>query len=197
MSGLIQLAYISKASFADTQASGGVVNEISKILQKSRRNNRARNVVGALYYGNGSFFQCLEGEEDSLMNLYKTIEADPRHSDVQIVYKKEIAARTFEQWEMKYLPRDQDVQSLIGKFGMKTFDPFAFNEAQTAQMVQLLASASPEEPKSVTHNNRPVKSVERAIIAKTAKTAAPKPWPLIIFVAVAVIAALAAVKFLA
>ena len=157
MSNLIQLAYVSRASFSETTTSGGVVNEVSKILQSSRRNNRKRNLVGALYYGNGAFFQCLEGERDAVMELYKKLEADSRHSDLRIVHEKAILRRTFDQWEMKYVPKDQDMQALISSFGMKEFNPFdphTFNEVQSIQMVSMLASgANPEKPKNLVQAN--------------------------------------------
>ena len=49
--------------------------ELLNILSASRKNNQARNITGMLIYGEGTFMQVIEGEEDDLKNLYKKIDA--------------------------------------------------------------------------------------------------------------------------
>lgn len=55
MSELVQMVYISRANIPVSSSSGEIGPEVSKILRKSRINNRAKNIVGALYFGNGYF----------------------------------------------------------------------------------------------------------------------------------------------
>jgi|GEM_PF-7068224 len=57
---LVHLVYVSKANFK-TRTTDEIVPEVSSILPESRRNNRARGIVGALYYGNGYSFRCWKG----------------------------------------------------------------------------------------------------------------------------------------
>ncbi|MGV8933371.1 MAG: BLUF domain-containing protein [Gallionellaceae bacterium] len=140
MSKLVQMVYISRAAFPATSDGGEIVPEVSKILRKSRINNRAKNIVGALYFGNGFFFQCLEGDEEDLLALYETLKKDPRHNDLRTISMKPINARSFGEWEMKYLPAEAEVQKLLRSFGMTVFDPYRFDEAMTAKMLSMLAS---------------------------------------------------------
>ena len=142
MSKLVQIVYISRASIPVASNAAEVGPEVSKILRKSRINNRAKNIVGALYFGNGYFFQCLEGDESTLMALYETLKKDPRHTDLQIISMTPISTRSFDEWEMKYLPAEQDVKKLLRSFGMSEFEPYRFDEAMTAKMLNLLVNGS-------------------------------------------------------
>ena len=140
MSKLVQLVYISKANFNSSAKSGNIGPEVSRILRTSRINNRKRNIVGALYFGNGYFFQCLQGDENALLALYEILKMDTRHTDLHTLSLKEISQRSFSDWEMKYLPAEDDVKKLLGTFGMTEFNPYAFDEKMTEKMLQLLIS---------------------------------------------------------
>lgn len=142
MSKLVQMVYISRANIPSAANGAEVGPEVSRILRKSRINNRAKNIVGALYFGNGYFFQCLEGEENTLMALYETLKKDPRHTDLRIISMTPISTRSFDEWEMKYLPAEQDVNKLLRSFGMSAFEPYRFDEAMTAKMLNLLLTGS-------------------------------------------------------
>jgi hypothetical protein len=138
MGKVVQMVYISRASIPVSAQGSEIGPEMSKILRKSRINNRARNIVGALYFGNGNFFQCLEGDENELMSLYETLKKDTRHHDLRIVSMKPVSERSFGQWEMKYLPAEREVNNLLHSFGMTAFDPYRFDDAMTARMLALL-----------------------------------------------------------
>ncbi len=138
MEKLIQMVYISRANSIFSDSNGGMPAEVSNILRKSRRNNRAKNIVGALYFGNGCFFQCLEGDERDLMSLYKVLESDTRHHDLRIILKKPIQQRSFGNWEMKYVPSGQEIENLLSSFGMNSFDPYQFSEPMIDKMLELL-----------------------------------------------------------
>jgi len=140
MSKLVQMVYISRANIPVSSHSGEIGPEVSKILRKSRSNNRAKNIVGALYFGNGYFFQCLEGDENVLMALYETLKKDTRHTDLRIISMKPISERSFGDWEMKYLPAEQDVKNLLRSFGMSAFEPYRFDEEMTEKMLKLLVN---------------------------------------------------------
>ncbi len=138
----VQMVYISRVSIPVSAQGSEIGPEVSKILRKSRSNNRARNIVGALYFGNGYFFQCLEGEESALMALYETLKKDTRHTELRIISMKPISKRSFGAWEMKYVPAEQEVKQLLRTFGMSAFDPYRFDEAMTMKMLNLLVNGS-------------------------------------------------------
>lgn len=54
-----------------------------------------------LVYDDGNFFQWLEGPALAVNKLWRTIQSDPRHSDVQLSGKHSIPVRLFGDWEMR------------------------------------------------------------------------------------------------
>lgn len=128
MSQLIQLVYASKSRLPATSDQAGVEPGIARILTQSRRNNPAKSIGGVLCYGNGFFFQCLEGDRETVETLYARIQADDRHEDVRTLRKHEIGSRTFDLWAMKYLSLDRRVNAELKRLGLSRFEPFEFNE---------------------------------------------------------------------
>ncbi len=72
------------------------------ILQVSRRNNTRLGITGILVYQDGNFMQVLEGTEQDLSELMRSIERDDRHRGVIVLLKKAITERQFPQWSMAF-----------------------------------------------------------------------------------------------
>jgi hypothetical protein len=145
MKNLVQIIYISRSTFVPSESSTGIEPNVARILHKSRSNNVKNGLVGVLYFGNGCFFQCLEGEEAAIDTLYKKLEADPRHQDIRLLSRKRIAAQSFGNWAMKYVPIDQAMQKLLLDNGYANFDPYTFDENMTQKVIALLMTASDSE----------------------------------------------------
>lgn len=124
-SDLVRLNYASTATF-EPNISGGIEVSVARILSASRRNNSRLEVGGVLHYGNGYFFQCLEGERGAVNQLYNRIGQDPRHRDVQLLSFDEVGQRMFPDWSMKYLPIEGEIRALLERRGM-TFNPYRFD----------------------------------------------------------------------
>jgi len=148
---LIRLAYASKATFTEKPVEQGVEPNVARILMTSRRNNAKSQIVGGLYYGDGFFFQYLEGEEKEVNELYQRIAGDERHRDVTTLIQESLSARSFKNWSMKYVPLSSDVQSFLEKHGMKTFQPLNFTRPLCEEMIQLIRDSS-EEGRVVNHD---------------------------------------------
>lgn len=93
---LTHLIYTSSA------APGFDTTQLKSILQTARHNNSRRVVTGMLLYSVGSFFQVLEGEEATLMELFAIIATDPRHRNVTKIIQEPIARRAFGDWTMGF-----------------------------------------------------------------------------------------------
>ena len=143
MSRLERIVYISRATFASANVASLVEPEIGRILMQSRRNNPARGLVGALYYGDGHFFQVLEGDAAAIDALLAALRRDPRHQALKVLSRTPIDQPTFAGWSMKYVAASEDVKRLLASFGHTRFDPYRFDDAQMAEMVALL-QARPE-----------------------------------------------------
>ncbi|MFT6614151.1 MAG: hypothetical protein ACJAXR_000114 [Halopseudomonas sp.] len=138
MTDLIRIVYISRATFPISSANDGIEPTVARILSTSRTNNRRNGLVGMLYYGDGCFFQCLEGETSKVQALYKTLLKDPRHKDLKIIASEPIKRLSFPDWCMKYVPVDQHMLKLLEEHGFDTFDPYLFDHHLVERMMQLL-----------------------------------------------------------
>ncbi len=142
MSNFQRLVYSSHAAFPHDQGEGGINRNVARILMQSRRNNPRVGLVGALYFSDGNFFQCLEGEADAIDALVETIRLDPRHRGMKVLGRHPIEARSFSVWAMKYIPNANEVQALLAKYGLSQFEPEKFDDAMISEMVGLLRHGS-------------------------------------------------------
>lgn len=107
---LIQCIYCSASSNKDFSAA-----DLDEILQISRTNNAALGVTGILLYEKGSFFQVIEGEADTIDQLFQKLLGDTRHENVTMIISEPIEERTFGDWSMGYPDISMaDIESLPG-----------------------------------------------------------------------------------
>ncbi|MDT8409647.1 MAG: BLUF domain-containing protein [Wenzhouxiangellaceae bacterium] len=138
---LICLSYGSKASFPTAQA--GSDPQVNRILVHSRRANRASEIGGVLHFGQGFFFQYLEGPADRVDALYARICRDPRHEDVQRLTRRPIRSRRFRDWSMKFVVLDQAIEDVLQRHGLAAFNPYQFTPAMIDDLV-VICTLGPE-----------------------------------------------------
>lgn len=137
MSELIRLVYASRAAFAPAPVKQGVEPSVGRILIQSRRNNAHANIGGVLYFGDGHFFQALEGDRQAVNQAYQRITADTRHRDVTILSLKTVSERFFADWSMKYVPAEEAVQQFIRSRNHQRFEPLKFQEEEAEALIEL------------------------------------------------------------
>ena len=142
MSDLVQIVYVSRSTFTTMPAGLGIEPSVARILAQSRANNARRGLVGALYFGDGCFFQCLEGRAADVDHLYAALLRDPRHTDLTVLSRRSIDRTRFSAWTMKYVPLDADMKMLLHRLGLQTFDPYRFDPDTVARVLDMLASGS-------------------------------------------------------
>ena len=138
MQRLIQIIYISRSTFTPSGLTMGIEPNVARILAKSRINNRRKGLVGVLYFGDGCFFQCLEGDEAAIDALYARLQSDGRHKDIKLFSRKQINALSYADWSMKYVPIEKEMSLLLAKGGHKKFDPYQFDDAMIHGVMSLL-----------------------------------------------------------
>lgn len=145
MKNLVQIIYISRSTFLNVGNSqnemASIEPDVANILSKSRTNNFKTGLVGVLFFGDGCFFECLEGEESEIDKLYQILSNDSRHKDLKILAKKNISHLSFKKWLMKYVPFDADIKQLLHDNGYSSFDPYAFDATMIAKVLDLLRVA--------------------------------------------------------
>lgn len=139
---LIQIVYVSRSTFTSMPAELGIEPSVARILAQSRINNARRGLVGALYFGDGCFFQCLEGRTADVERLYAALLQDPRHTDLKVLMRRPIERTSFATWAMKYVPLDAPMKALLRELGLPAFDPYRFDEAAVAKVLDMLGSGT-------------------------------------------------------
>ena len=149
MSDLIQIVYVSRSTFTPMPAELGIEPSVARILAQSRANNAKRGLVGALYFGDGCFFQCLEGRTPDVEQLYAALLKDPRHTDLKVLTRRTIERTSFATWAMKYVPLDAPMKTVLHELGLQSFDPYRFDDSAVAKVLDMLGAGTDFTPGSV------------------------------------------------
>jgi len=119
---------------------------LQDILRISRQHNEERHITGLLSHNNEYFLQCLEGDREELSETYNHIVNDSRHSDVTIIYYKEINSRKFGDWSMGEVPQIHLTSLLNLQFsGSTEFRPYELSGKSAYLMLLELKQHLPSE----------------------------------------------------
>ena len=93
---MYRLLYMSTATkdFSDI--------ELEELLEKARKNNSQKNLTGLLIIKGRTFLQCLEGNEEDVMEIFTKIKSDDRHCDIIELLEEDIKEPLFPLWSMGY-----------------------------------------------------------------------------------------------
>jgi hypothetical protein len=97
---LYRMSYISKNTIATSKEE--IESEVKSILASASKNNPSLDITGALLFSGGYFCQTIEGPEDSIEELFETIQMDDRHGEVTVLHFEEIEERGFSDWSMAF-----------------------------------------------------------------------------------------------
>src|ERR1700679_3831662 len=130
------LSHLIYASSADSKMSD---TELRAILERARSVNSGLDITGILLHAEGSYFQVLEGDAETIDSLYAKIGHDKRHTNVVLIVREPIASRSFADWSMGFASvTPKDVAGIIGAndFFQKNS---CFYELNTSRAKKLLA----------------------------------------------------------
>jgi Sensors of blue-light using FAD len=82
--------------------------ELGRLFTEARRNNKDRQITGALLVLGDWFVQVLEGDEDAVRGLYARIERDVRHERVTLLETEPAGGRVFARWAMARVSDEAD-----------------------------------------------------------------------------------------
>ena len=150
---LCQLVYLSHITSTGL-ASASTLNDIAEVAIKL---NKADNITGILCYGNGYFFQCVEGSEQALTNLKNRLLVDDRHKDLKILDFSAIAERRFAGWSLRSITLER---WMMNEPKLKTFMPFKPNTwgaNEWQRFLDILQGYYEEQEKSGELDTQPIK----------------------------------------
>ncbi|MEZ0487875.1 BLUF domain-containing protein [Fibrella aquatica] len=85
-----------------SRAVGPFEEQLTAMLEQSRRTNALLGITGVFLYVRGSIIQVLEGEQQAVEAVYRRIEADPRHHQLERILTRPITHRLFTDLSMGY-----------------------------------------------------------------------------------------------
>lgn len=150
---LYQLVYISRIT--STGLSGA--STLNDIAETSVKTNKSNSITGILCYGNGCFFQCIEGTEQALTNLKNQLLMDERHKDLQTLDFSAISERRFEGWSLRsivlerWLFKDPAIKKLM------PFKPYEWNSDESQQFLALLQQYYEKQEQQGEVDTQPIK----------------------------------------
>lgn len=141
---LYQLIYISRIT--STGLSGA--STLNDIAETAIKNNTADDLTGILCYGNGYFFQCIEGSEQALTNLKNRIVMDDRHKDMQTLEFSTIPKRRFTGWSLRSMTLERWMLSDSKMKALMPFKPYEWGSNQWHQFLDILQDYYEEQKMS-------------------------------------------------
>lgn len=142
---LIQLCYASRR----VERQSDLLEDLSDILAQARAFNEAHQIFGVLYYAEGKYFQCLEGDQANLEALFSSICKDPRHSDVVRFEDRAIEHIHFARWSMKYVNQHGKIHKFFEKQGLDAFLPEQLDTTTMYTFLDVLLKVSEADEKSI------------------------------------------------
>jgi hypothetical protein len=97
--------------------------EIDNIVAVARTRNADMDITGALAFTETHFAQVLEGSQDALEELMKSIRRDWRHTDIQVTQAETLGDRRFPDWRMAYSGPSVFVTNRTSRCWRKGSDP--------------------------------------------------------------------------
>ncbi len=88
---LAQIIYVS--SLRDDSESA-----VRALARHARINNISKSITGMLLCCDGNIVQIIEGERETVSQLFALIRADARHSNVFLILDSDVKCREFETW---------------------------------------------------------------------------------------------------
>lgn len=149
--GLIRLVYASRST-AEIQQ---LKTHLSQILMTAHRQNLRHQIVGVLFYGNGYFLQCIEGQQHHVDSLYATLQKDPRHEQVTLIDRHYIDRCQFSTWQMKYVQLDDQVKHFLQQRNLMPFNPFDLSLPTVKTLIDHLYDQQDQAEQAKTFDQQP------------------------------------------
>lgn len=139
MSNLMRLVMFSQAAFPTATSSSEVESDLLGILSQCRRANIQRGITGVLYYGDGCFLHCMEGEHDVVTAVMTSMASDTRHHNLEAVIFEPIEHRSFTQWRMRFTRTDHTLKYVLQQHEIAHFQPYEFSLDLVNMLVDMAA----------------------------------------------------------
>lgn len=95
------LIYVSRTSTVLSD------EQLTTLMTSAQAKNNHSHITGMLLMNGDYFFQLLEGEEETVRQLYARIQRDKRHQEVHLLFASALEKRHCPSWNMLLLVNKQ------------------------------------------------------------------------------------------
>ena len=148
-----QMVYISRIT--STGLSGA--STLNDIAEVAISHNKADEITGILCYGNGYFFQYIEGSEQDLTNLKNRILMDDRHKDMKTLEFCSIDNRRFTGWSLRSIILERWMINDDNLKAIMPFKPYSWYHDEWRQFLDVLQDYYQKQDKTGDIDSQPVK----------------------------------------
>ena len=112
------ICYLSK------QAEALKDSELETLFNQILSKNPLLNITGALLHNNNFFLQVLEGNKETIQELFAKIRKDKRHSGILMILDQKIENRIFQNYETNFsiMKTKVDIQKLNAYLSLYDFE---------------------------------------------------------------------------
>jgi hypothetical protein len=117
------LLYVSRL------APGASPTAAADIARESRQHNARDQITGLLTFDGVNFAQWVEGPPAAIDSLLNRLQADRRHTDLDVICREAAASRRYPAWKLGFLRLDLaefGIASLRGQRGRAGIEAFTF-----------------------------------------------------------------------
>lgn len=119
----VRLAYASTA----TANPAHIRNDLIQIFESAQQYNFNHQLTGVLLYGNGYFFQYIEGRKPEVDRLYQHLLKDLRHQGVSLLFYDVAEQLKFDQWGACYTHFEPSIEHFFRQHQLAGFNPYLLN----------------------------------------------------------------------
>lgn len=132
MADLFALTYLSE------ETRSLLPEELDAILLDARMFNAAEHVSGVLFYGDGRFFQLLEGPEEGVTRTFERLSSAKSHKNLRVLSQGPTSARFFESWHMGFIRAPTTAMQELSQSAWEDAFPYTKSEVETSEGLGLL-----------------------------------------------------------
>ena len=121
--------------------------DLETLVAASARNNRTGHVTGLMLIHQGWVLQAIEGPAEQVLETYRRISRDTRHSEAKVLYAGPAIMREFADWSLclrTITPSDRPALAALGMDG--AFEPKKLSGRCALTLLKAVRSQAEEEP---------------------------------------------------
>ena len=132
MDELFALTYVSEASRQLRP------EELDAILLDARLFNASEEITGVLFFGDGRFFQLLEGTEQAVMKTFQRLSSAKAHRGVRILSQGPADGRLFDSWHMGFVHATGSAMQALSQAAWEDAIPYTRTDMEKSEGLGLL-----------------------------------------------------------